>query len=136
METFNTGSYNKKIGATVFHANKAFIAGVIGGFFDGDGNVSVERQLIRASSRSEPLIQQLTALLGYVGMFGVMSQETSVRIKDKVQHTLVIPRKFAKDYKEHVGFQMSEKAEALDKIIEYNERQDIHKAECHYSTTY
>ena len=126
METFNTGSYEKKIGATVFHANKEFIAGVISGFFDGDGNVSVERQLIRASSRSETLIQQITALLGYVGMFGVMSQETSVRIKDKVQHTLVIPRKFAQLYKEQVGFQLPEKAEALDKIIEYNARQDVH----------
>ena len=122
MDTFSTGSYEKKIGATVFHANKEFIAGVIGGFFDGDGNISVERQLIRASSRSETLIQQITALLGYVGMFGCMSQETSVRIKDKVQHTLVIPRKFAAAYKEQVGFQLPEKAEALDKIIEYNEQ--------------
>ena len=126
METFSTGSYEKKIGATVFHATKEFIAGVIGGFFDGDGNVSVERQLIRASSRSETLIQQITALLGYVGMFGVMSNESSVRIKDKVQHTLVIPRKFAQLYKEQVGFHLPEKAEALDKIIEYNERQESH----------
>jgi DNA-directed RNA polymerase beta' subunit len=126
METFSTGSYEKKIGATVFHANKKFIAGVIGGFFDGDGNISVERQLIRASSRSESLIQQITALLGYVGMFGVMSKETSVRIKDKVQHTVVIPRKFAKAYKEQIGFQLPEKAEALDKVIEYNQRTDVH----------
>lgn len=125
MDTFSTGSYEKKIGATVFHANKEFIAGVIGGFFDGDGNVSVERQLIRASSRSETLIQQITALLGYVGMFGCMSQETTVRMKDKVQHTLVIPRKFAATYKEQVGFLLPEKAEALDKIIEYNAREDI-----------
>jgi hypothetical protein len=85
----------------------------------------VERQLIRASSRSETLIQQITALLGYVGMFGCMSQETSVRIKDKVQHTLTIPRKFAAAYKEQVGFQLPEKAEALDKIIEYNAREDV-----------
>jgi DNA-directed RNA polymerase beta' subunit len=125
MDTFSTGSYEKKIGATVFHANKEFIAGVIGGFFDGDGNISVERQLIRASSRSEMLIQQITALLGYVGMFGCMSQETSVRIKDKVQYTLTIPRKFATAYKEQVGFQLPEKAEALDKIIEYNAREDV-----------
>jgi DNA-directed RNA polymerase beta' subunit len=125
MDTFGTGSYEKKIGATVFHANKEFIAGVIGGFFDGDGNISVERQLIRASSRSETLIQQITALLGYVGMFGCMSQETSVRIKDKVQYTLTIPRKFAATYKEQVGFQLPEKAEALDKIIEYNAREDV-----------
>jgi DNA-directed RNA polymerase subunit A" len=126
METFSTGSYEKKIGATVFHANKEFIAGVIGGFFDGDGNIGVERQLIRASSRSETLIQQITALLGYVGMFGCMSQETSVRIKDKIQYTLTIPRKFAATYKEQVGFQLPEKAEALDKIIEYNKRHNGH----------
>ena len=85
----------------------------------------MERQLIRASSRSETLIQQITALLGYVGMFGCMSQETSVRIKDKVQYTLVIPRKFAAAYKEQVGFQLPEKAEALDMIIEYNAREDV-----------
>jgi len=126
LTTFNTGSYEKQIGATVFHSNKEFIAGLIGGFFDGDGNVSVERQLIRASSRSKTLIEQMTALLGYVGLFGVMSEETSVRIKDKVQHTLVIPRKFAKNYKEQIGFCLPEKVEALDKIIEYNERQNIH----------
>jgi DNA-directed RNA polymerase beta' subunit len=126
MATFGTGSYEKHIGATAFHANKEFIAGLISGFFDGDGNVSVERQLIRASSRSKQLIQHMTALLGYVGLFGTMSEETSVRIKDKVQHTLVIPRKFAKDFKERVGFHLPEKAEALDEIIAYNAREDAH----------
>ena len=126
LENFKTGSYEKEIGSIVFHANKEFIAGLISGFFDGDGNVSVERQLIRASSRSKKLIDQVCALLGYVGMFGSISSETSVRIKDKVQHTLVIPRKFAKAYKESVGFSLSEKAEALDKIIEYNEREEKH----------
>jgi DNA-directed RNA polymerase beta' subunit len=126
MATFKTGSYEKEIGATVFHANKEFIAGVIGGYFDGDGNVSVERQLIRASSRSKKLIEQVTALLGYVGLFGSMSQESSVRIKDKVQHTLCILPKFAKLYKEQVGFHMPEKAQALDEIIAYNARADAH----------
>jgi DNA-directed RNA polymerase beta' subunit len=126
LEHFKTGSYEKEIGSIVFHANKEFIAGLIGGFFDGDGNVSVERQLIRASSRSKKLIDQVCALLGYVGMFGCISSETSVRIKDKVQHTLVIPRKFAKAYKDAIGFLLSEKADALDKIIEYNEREEKH----------
>ena len=126
MATFKTGSYEKEIGATVFHANKEFIAGVIGGYFDGDGNVSVERQLIRASSRSKKLIEQVTALLGYVGLFGSMSSESSVRIKDKVQHTLCILPKFATLYKEQVGFHMPEKAQALDEIIAYNVREDAH----------
>ena len=91
-----------------------------------DGNVSVERQLIRVSSRSDKLIEQITSLLGYVGLFGAMSQETSVRMKDMIQYTMVIPPMFAKDYKEQVGFCLPEKAEALDKIIEHNEREDAH----------
>ena len=126
LNTFKTGSYEKEIGSIVFHSNKEFIAGLIGGYFDGDGNISVERQLIRVSSRSDKLIEQITSLLGYVGLFGAMSQETSVRMKDKIQYTMVIPPMFAKDYKEQVGFCLPEKAEALDKIIEHNEREDAH----------
>lgn len=123
---FKTGSYEKEIGAFVFHSNKEFIAGLIAGFFDGDGNVSVERQMIRASSRSKKLIDRVSALLGYVGMFGAISSEKSVRIKDKIQHTLNIPCKFAQTYKEQVGFSLPEKTEALDKVIEYNEREENH----------
>jgi DNA-directed RNA polymerase beta' subunit len=123
---FKTGSYEKEIGSIVFHTNKEFIAGLIAGFFDGDGNVSVERQMIRASSRSKKLIDQVSALLGYVGMFGAVSSEKSVRIKDKIQHTLNIPCKFAQAYKERVGFSLSEKVDALNKVIEYNEREEIH----------
>ena len=93
MATFKTGSYEKQIDGIVFHCNTAFIAGLIGGFFDGDGNISVERQLIRASSRSKKLIEQITALLGYVGMYATMSEETSVRIENKVQYTMCIPYK-------------------------------------------
>ena len=68
----------------------------------------------------------MTALLGYVGLFGSMSEESSVRIKDKVQHTLVILPKFAALYKDAVGFNLPEKAAALDEIITYNAREDAH----------
>ena len=129
MATFKTGSYEKEICPIVFHSNKEFIAGLISGYFDGDGNVSVEQQLIRVSSRSDKLIEQITALLGYVGLFGVMSQETSVRMKDKIQYTMTIPRKFAQHYKDVVGFNLQEKVEALDKLIEYNDRDGIHSAQ-------
>jgi len=123
---FKTGSYEKEMGGFVFHANKEFIAGLLSGFFDGDGNVSVERQLIRASSRSKKLIDQVSALLGYAGLFGAVSSETSIRIPGKTQHTLTIPCKFASVFKEQVGFHLSEKVEALDKVIEYNAREENH----------
>jgi DNA-directed RNA polymerase beta' subunit len=124
--TFKTGSYAKEIGTTVFHSNREFIAGIIGGYFDGDGNISVERQLIRASSRSKKLIEQICALLGYCGLFGVLSQEKSKRMKDKIQYTLMIPRKFAKEFQEEVGLELSEKAAALNEIVKYNERDYVH----------
>lgn len=126
LNTFKTGSYEKEIGAMVFHSNKEFIAGLIGGYFDGDGNVSIERQMIRASSRSKKLIEQICALLGYCGLFGTISQEKSARMKGKIQHTLSIPRKFAQEYKEVIGFNLSEKAAALNEVIKYNDRDDAH----------
>jgi intein/homing endonuclease len=122
---FKSGSFDKEIGAMVFHANAQFIAGVLSGFFDGDGNVSAQRQMIRAGSRSKKLMEQVSSLLGYVGMFGSMGSETSVRIPDAVMWTLCIPRKFAQAYKDRVGFHLTEKAEALDQIIAYNNREDV-----------
>ena len=121
--TFKTGSHEKEIGSIVYHSNKEFIAGVIGGYFDGDG--IVERKIIRVSSSSEKLIEHMTALLGYVGIFGCMSQVASVIIKNKIQYTIVIPNKFAERYKEVIGFNLPEKAEGLDDIIEYD-RENIH----------
>jgi DNA-directed RNA polymerase II subunit RPB1 len=37
-----------------------------------------------------------------------------------------VPRKFASTYKKNVGFLLKEKADALEQIILYNERDDIH----------
>jgi hypothetical protein len=101
---------------------------VIGGFFDGDGNVSVERQLVRASSRSEKLIGQISSLLGFCGLFGTVSQETSVRMEGKVQHTLCILRKFAQTFKDEIGFELAEKADSLEQIIKYINRTNKHSS--------
>jgi DNA-directed RNA polymerase beta' subunit len=126
LNTFKTGSYEKEIGPMIFHSNKEFIAGLIGGFFDGDGNVSADRQLIRASSRSQKLIEQVASLLGFCGLFGTVSQETSIRMEDKIQHTLCILRKQAEQFKAEIGFELKEKADALDDIIKYMRRSGKH----------
>ena len=42
---------------------------------------------------------------------------------------MIIPRKFAQHYKDVIGFNLQEKVEALDKLIEYNERDGIHSAQ-------
>jgi DNA-directed RNA polymerase beta' subunit len=126
LSTFKTGSFEKEIGSMVFHSNTKFITGLIGGFFDGDGNVSAPRQMIRASSRNKKMLEQICALLGYCGLFGAMGEETSIRMEDSVQYTLTILRKMAAQYQELIGFELPEKAAALAEIVAYNERNDAH----------
>ncbi len=129
LKEFGTGSFQKHVGAHVFHANKDYIAGIIGGYFDGDGNVSVERQQIRASSRSKDLIKGINALLGYMGVFATMSTEKTAKQPGKVSYTLNVLKKFAQVFKDQVGFCLSEKAEALNHVIDYTERDDKHSAQ-------
>jgi DNA-directed RNA polymerase subunit A" len=129
LREFGTGSFQKHIGAHVFHSNKEYIAGIIGGYFDGDGNVNVERQQIRASSRSQALIKGINALLGYVGIVGTMSTEKTVKQPGKVSYTLTVLKKFAQTFKEQVGFCLSEKAEALNHVIDYTARENKHSAQ-------
>ncbi len=126
LQHFGKGSYEKTVGGFAYQSNNKFIAGLIAGYFDGDGNINVERQQIRAGSRSKCLIRHMNRLLAYCGIFGVMSEEKSVRIPDKVMYTLNILKKYAATYKEVIGFKLPEKAAALDQIIEYMERTDKH----------
>ena len=126
VEHFGQGSYTKTIDYLAYNAPIEFIQGVVGGYFDGDGNVNSDRQQIRVSSRSETLIRDVNRLLGYCGMFGLMGQETSVLIPGKIQYTLNIPRKYAEKYKTTIGFQLKEKAVALDVIVDYMNRADKH----------
>lgn len=125
-ETFKTGSFDKEVGALVYHSNKEFIAGLISGYFDGDGNVNVPRQMIRASSRSKKLIQDIARLLGYTGVFATICEEKSVNYPGQVQYTLQIIKKHAKLFKERIGLSVPEKSQGIDEIIQYNDRDDKH----------
>ena len=122
---FKTGSFEKELDFLPFFANTEFICGFIGGFFDGDGNVKSDggHQSLRASSRNKKMLDQIASLLGYAGIFGSLCEETSIRMPDAVQYTLQIPRKFAQEYKDRIGFALTEKAAELDKMIAYNLRQ-------------
>ena len=124
MELGNTGSYNKKLAAPVFHANKQFIAGLLSGFFDGDGNVNAARHQIRASSRSKQLIHDIARLLPVCGVFCTLGTETSVRIPDKTQYTLSVLLKHAERFQTEIGLNLTEKAEALQEIVDYNKRNE------------
>ncbi len=124
FSNFNVGSYEKRVGGLVFNSRREFIAGVISGYFDGDGNVNAARQMIRASSRSKELIEDMARLFGYLGIFCTLGSETSVNYPGKVQYTMTLNRKYAQLYKDVVGFNLPEKAAGLDEIIAYESRDD------------
>jgi DNA-directed RNA polymerase subunit A" len=117
---FGTGSYHKFVGAMVFGANIDFIAGILSGYFDGDGNTNASKHMIRCGSRSERLIGDVCVLLAYCGIFCSKLQERSINMPNKVMHTLSIHKKYATIFKSVIGFNMPEKARGLDEIIEYN----------------
>ena len=121
---FSHGSFEKRIADFVFHAPTEFIAGFIGGYFDGDGNVSVERQHIRLSSRNESLMRDINRLLGFFGMYGYLGKETSIRMPDAVQYTLNLAKAHIGDFQREIGFVLPEKAEALREIVSYKARAD------------
>lgn len=129
-EHFKQGSFGKRIPDFMFHAPVEFICGFLRGYFDGDGNVSVTRQHIRLSSRNEELLRDTNRLLAYAGLFGVLGQETSVRIPDTIQYTLHIPKSYAAQFKKTVGFLLPEKAAGLDEICAYMVRGDKRTHQC------
>jgi len=121
---FSHGSFGKAIHGDVFHMPREFIAGLISGYFDGDGNVNVERQQIRLSSRNEQLMRDINRLLGYCGLFGYLGKETSIRMPDAVQYTLNIPKSLIGTFVANIGLELPEKAEALQQILTYKARLD------------
>jgi DNA-directed RNA polymerase beta' subunit len=126
MSQFKTGSYEKTLGADVFSYSREFQYGLLSGYFDGDGNVSAERHLIRVGSRSESLIRSVNRLLSYCGIFGVLGEETSVRIPGKVSYTINILKKYAALFKQRIGFSLPDKANALELIVTWMEREGKH----------
>jgi len=126
MELCNTGSFDKCLSAPVFHANKEFIAGLISGYFDGDGNVNAQRQQIRVGSRSKQLIRDIARLLPVCSVFGTLCEEKSVNMPDQTMHTLNVLRKHAAIFQQEIGLHLIEKAAALQEIVEYNARTDGH----------
>ena len=129
---FSSGSYEKTVGATTYSAPREFQRGLLGGYFDGDGNVNAARHQIRVGSRSSHLIRHVNRLLSYCGFFSVMGEETSVRIPDKVLYTVNVLKSYAQQFKDEIGLRLQEKAAALDEIIVYMERENKHDTKEYY----
>jgi DNA-directed RNA polymerase beta' subunit len=126
MGTFGSGSCTKTVGTLVYNAPLEFIQGVVGGFWDGDGNINIERQQIRVRSRNHSLLQHINRLLGYCGIFGVLDSETSKAEPGKIFYCLHVLKKDVRIFKEVVGLRMPEKAVALEQVLQYVERDEKH----------
>lgn len=118
---FGEKSYNKQIPGFVFASNKDFISGIIGGYFDKDGNVSSDKQIIMFGSRSERLITDMSLLLSYFGIYSTKHQENNNQT-GKVIHTLSIARKCANIFKHNIGSLVREKSDELNKLVADNNK--------------
>ncbi|MEB3202958.1 MAG: LAGLIDADG family homing endonuclease, partial [Synechococcus sp.] len=125
---FGTGAYNKTIPGFVFQSNPDFIAGVLGGYFDGDGNVNsmIGKQMIRSCSVSEQLTEDIILLLAYHDIFASKCVEVRKEEERGNLHTVQISRKYARQFKERIGLHVHKKAQALEEIIAYVDREDKH----------
>lgn len=119
---FGNGSYNKKIPAFTFNSNKDFVSGLIGGYFDGDGNFEAKKASIRVGSRSKELIEGMSLLLSYFGIFGSFVNETTKNQPGKVLYTYQVQRKFANTFKDNIYLCVDSKIESLEQIIDFNNR--------------
>ena len=123
------GSYVKRVPSFVYTAPEEFIKGLLRGYFDGDGNINCDRNhhTIRACSRSKDLVRDLGILYSYMGI--AVNYSSEVKKGVNLYH-YTVPYKYAKIYKDKIGTDSPKKLEALDGLVKYMERDDIHdKAE-------
>ena len=108
----NSGSRNKKIPDFAYSAKEEFVAGLLRGYFDGDGNFHANRKLIRVSTNSKKLRDGISLLLA---RFRIFSYKTKDR---KSQYWLLIPYKYAPLFLQHIGSSINYKRACLEKLAE------------------
>lgn len=106
-----SGSDSKRVPDFAFGASDTFAGALLRAYFDGDGNVTVARGAIRASSNSKELIDGISLLLA---RFGILASKG----RTGRQHTLWVPRRQARTFRDSVGFEAPEKRRLLDELCD------------------
>jgi len=109
--TCGKGSKGKRVPMFAYSSDEAFIGSLLRGYFDGDGNISVERKVIRASSRSKELIDGIALLLSRIGIFARKSTQGG-------EYWLSISYRYAERFKEKIGFDTPEKVKRLIELCQ------------------
>lgn len=115
-------AYTKTVPGWIYNANIEFIQGFIGGYFDGDGNVDVNskkcKEMVRAHSASEELIDDMIVLLAFCGIFASKCKEARKKENRVDLWSIQIARRFGTHFKDKIGFIVKEKSRGLDNLIE------------------
>ena len=114
VKSCGKGAHNKFVPDFAYSANGKFVKGVLQAYFDGDGNISVDRKAIRVSSCSKDLIDGIAFLLSKFGIFSSKS-----RAKGN-QATLNISYRYAKRFSNMIGSVIPYKAENVRKLAQLN----------------
>ncbi len=105
------GAKNKRVPNFAYTANEEFVSGLLRGYFDGYGNIHPDRNIIRISSNSKELLDGICLLLARFGIF-------AYKVKNKNQHGLLIPYKYAPLFLEKIGSDISKKKENLKRMAD------------------
>ena len=105
----DSGSSNKKVPGFAYSAKEEFVSGLLRGYFDGDGNFTVNRRMIRASSNSEELLDGIKLLLTRFNIFAFKS-------RDSKQAYLIIPYKYAPIFASKIGSDIKHKRKSLEEL--------------------
>ncbi|MBD3352118.1 MAG: DNA-directed RNA polymerase subunit A'', partial [Candidatus Lokiarchaeota archaeon] len=116
------GADHKFIDSHLLFSNKIASAALLRGYFDGDGSISVNREMIRAGSNSKQLIEDIALMLSRFRIYSEIS-------RDKKQWLLTIPKQYIREYAEEIGFNIEKKQSALLRLVK-----NIHEDE-KYKTT-
>lgn len=123
LENCGKNSYEKKVPEFIFTAPLECKAAVLQGYMDGDGNINCDKNHheIRACSRSETLIKDLSLLFNYFDIFTTIIE--NVRQNKPLYH-FAISSSYAPVYKEKIGSVVKE--DKLEELCNYVNRSNIH----------
>jgi DNA-directed RNA polymerase subunit A' len=109
VKTCGRLSAGKYIPDFALGAGDSFVGMLLRAYFDGDGYVDVRNRAIRASSRSKELIDGVSLLLA---RFGILAS----KVRHGESFALWVPARFARTFRDSVGFDSIGKKTALDAI--------------------
>jgi len=109
----NTDSSNKKIPEFVHNANINFVKGLLQGYYDTKGTISLEEYTINTKSESKQLIDDISIFLSYFGIF------SSKKVVEEL-FCLDISHNYAQLFLDNIGSNVNSKYDDLNKIIDFS----------------